>query len=59
MEEKFQKKKFAKFLYFTYTWGRTHPTDCNGSLNVVKVTSNINHGNFDGCMLRGLVYAKG
>jgi hypothetical protein len=32
--KKFLKKKVAKSLYFTYSWGRPHPTNCDGSLNI-------------------------
>jgi hypothetical protein len=57
--KKISKEKVTKSLYFTYAWGALIQPIAMEVCTFVKVTNVINHANFGGCMLRGLVSAKG
>jgi hypothetical protein len=57
--QKNSKKKVTKSLYFTYAWGALIQPIAMEVCTFVEVTNIINHANFGGCRLRGLVSAKG
>jgi hypothetical protein len=55
---KYQKKSL-KVVIFHVCMGCPHPTDCDENLHICLITNVINHDNYGGCMLSGLISVKG